>query len=295
VALAAARRRCHPELRLDGSPGRQRADQLLRQALGPRPPGSQAHVQRVRGAGRHRAHLPAIHGALPLRSAAEHPARPRAGCSESRRLVHQGLLAHRVSALASRDLRRLPTGLRARRELVRDSGAARRVQSHHDSAAGRADRHRCAQLAGRGRSGRHPLRRLARLHRALLQADEPRHAGALGVTSRRRLARVGFVALIALLYGFLVAPIVIVVAASLNAGRFLVFPPAGLSLQWYVKFLNSEPFVRSFFFSLRLAALTTIITTVIGTAAALYVVRYAPPKDALPLPLVPPLHLPSTI
>ena len=113
------------------------------------------------------------------------------------------------------------------------------------------------------------------------------------MTRGRRLARAVFVTLIALLYGFLVAPIVIVVAASLNAGRFLVFPPAGLSLQWYVKFLNSEPFVRSFFFSLRLAALTTIITTVIGTAAALYVVRYAQRKDALRMLLVAPLQLPG--
>src|SRR4029450_9474732 len=94
---------------------------------------------------------------------------------------------------------------------------------------------------------------------------------ALGGMRRRRLARAVFLTLIALLYGFLVAPIRIGVAAQPNAGRFLFFPPAGLSLQWYVKFLNSEPFVRSFFFSLRLAALTTIITTIIGTAAALHV------------------------
>jgi len=70
---------------------------------------------------------------------------------------------------------------------------------------------------------------------------------------RRRLACAAFLALITLLYVFLIAPIVIVVVASLNAGRFLVFPPEGLSLQWYVKFMNSGPFVRSFFFSLRLA------------------------------------------
>src|SRR5206468_817819 len=162
--------------------------------------GPQAHVQRVRGAGRHGAHLPAIHGALPLRSAAEHPARPRAGRPEPWRLVHHGLLAHRVSALAPRDLRGLPARLRARRQLVRDSGTAR---------------------------------------------------------------------------------------------RFLVFPPAGLSLQWYAKLLNSEPFVRSFFFSLRLAALTTIITTIIGTAAALYVVRHARRKDGLRMLLVAPLQLPG--
>jgi len=51
-----------------------------------------------------------------------------------------------------------------------------------------------------------------------------------------------FLTLIALLYGFLVAPIVIVVAASLNAGGFSSFR-RGLSLQWYAKLLNSEPFV----------------------------------------------------
>jgi len=113
--------------------------------------------------------------------------------------------------------------------------------------------------------------------------------------SRRygRLARAAFLALIALLYVFLIAPIVIVVVASLNAGRFLVFPPDGLSLQWYVKFMNSGPFVRSFLFSLRLAALTTVITTVIGTAAALYVVRHARRNNALRLLLVAPLQLPG--
>ena len=109
----------------------------------------------------------------------------------------------------------------------------------------------------------------------------------------RRLGRAAFLALIALLYVFLIAPIVIVVVASLNAGRFLVFPPEGLSLQWYVKFMNSGPFVRSFFFSLRLAAITTVITTVIGTAAALYVVRHARRNNALRMLLVAPLQLPG--
>src|SRR4029077_20202074 len=89
--------------------------------------------------------------------------------------------------------------------------------------------------------------------------------------------RAAFTALVVLLYVFLLAPIVIVVIASLNAGRFLVFPPEGLSLQWYAKFANRGPFVPSFFFSLRLAAVTTVISTVIGGAAALYVVRRGGP------------------
>ena len=80
---------------------------------------------------------------------------------------------------------------------------------------------------------------------------------------RRRLPRLAFTGLVVFLYVFLLAPIAIVVIASLNAGRFLVFPPEGLSLQWYVKFARSGPFVRSFLWSLRLAAITTIVSTII--------------------------------
>jgi putative spermidine/putrescine transport system permease protein len=109
----------------------------------------------------------------------------------------------------------------------------------------------------------------------------------------RRGARVAFLALIVALYVFLLAPIVIVVLASLNSGRFLVFPPEGLSLQWYAKFLQSRAFMRSFLFSLRLAALTTAITMVIGTAAALFVVRRARQNTGLRLLLVAPLQLPG--
>ena len=111
--------------------------------------------------------------------------------------------------------------------------------------------------------------------------------------TRHRLSRSLYRALLLLLYGFLIAPIVIVVIASLNAGRFLVFPPAGFSLQWYVKFANSEPFVRSFVFSLKLAAVTTAITTLIGTAAALYVIRHARHSNVLRMLLVTPLQLPG--
>jgi putative spermidine/putrescine transport system permease protein len=105
--------------------------------------------------------------------------------------------------------------------------------------------------------------------------------------------RHAFAGLVVLLYVFLIAPIAIVVIASFNAGRFLVFPPEGLSLQWYAKFLDSGPFVRSFLFSLRLAALVTVIATVIGAAAALYVVRHARESGFLRLLLVAPLQLPG--
>lgn len=105
--------------------------------------------------------------------------------------------------------------------------------------------------------------------------------------------RHAFTGLVILLYAFLIAPIAIVVIASFNAGRFLVFPPEGFSLQWYAKFLESGPFVRSFLFSLRLATLVTVIATAIGTAAALYVVRHARESGLLRMLLVAPLQLPG--
>ncbi len=80
---------------------------------------------------------------------------------------------------------------------------------------------------------------------------------------------------IALVYIFLLLPIVIVVAASFNAGQGLKFPPDGFSLRWYVAFFTSEPFMDSLRLSLAVAVVATVASGVIGTTAALYYVRHA--------------------
>ena len=74
-------------------------------------------------------------------------------------------------------------------------------------------------------------------------------------------------------FSYLLAPIVIVVLAGLNSGDFLSFPPKGLSLRWVIAFLQSEKYLSSFFFSFRLALMTMVISTVLGTMAALYLSR----------------------
>ncbi|MEK9616776.1 MAG: ABC transporter permease [Deltaproteobacteria bacterium] len=66
-------------------------------------------------------------------------------------------------------------------------------------------------------------------------------------------------------FSYLLAPIVIVVLAGLNSGDFLSFPPKGLSLRWVIAFLQSEKYLSSFFFSFRLALMTMVISTVLGT------------------------------
>ncbi len=72
---------------------------------------------------------------------------------------------------------------------------------------------------------------------------------------------------------YMLVPIVVVVLAGLTAGEFLTFPPKGLSFRWVIAFLQSDSYLSAFFFSFRLALMTMIVSTILGTAAALFLSR----------------------
>lgn len=111
-----------------------------------------------------------------------------------------------------------------------------------------------------------------------------------------RSSRVILNIVVALLYLFLLAPIIIVVIAAFNSGQYLRFPPEGFSLRWFQKFLESEPFVDAFLFSVRLAIIVTVLATVIGTAAALYIVRHSRRfRAGLQLLMISPLPVPAIL
>lgn len=113
---------------------------------------------------------------------------------------------------------------------------------------------------------------------------------------RAKAGRSLFVGFVAAAYCFLLLPLAIVVLASFNAGELLTFPPQGFSLRWYAHFFNSQPFMTSLFFSLRLAAAAMVISTLLGTAAALYVVRFGEIwRNTLRLMIVAPLLLPEIL
>lgn len=110
------------------------------------------------------------------------------------------------------------------------------------------------------------------------------------------LARPVVTVFVVAIYAFLMAPILVVVLASLNAGNFLTFPPQGLSLRWFFVFLNNEVFLAAIRFSLILALSATAISLVIGTLAALYYVRHArADRDAVHLGMLLPLLLPEIL
>ena len=66
----------------------------------------------------------------------------------------------------------------------------------------------------------------------------------------------------ALIYLYLLAPILIVIPVSFSAAAFVVFPPRGLSLRWYVNFLQSRELTEALGLSLRLAVAVTLAATV---------------------------------
>ena len=100
----------------------------------------------------------------------------------------------------------------------------------------------------------------------------------------------------ALVYAFVLAPIVVVLASSLTAAEYTSFPPEGLSLRWYRDIPRHPEFLQSFRVSLTVALANGALATVLGTLAALVLVRHRfPGRDVLNAFFLSPLMLPAVI
>jgi len=75
-------------------------------------------------------------------------------------------------------------------------------------------------------------------------------------------------------YIFLFAPIAATIVLSFNASMFGGFPITGFSLHWYGTLFENEAVLAAFQTSLWIALFTAAVTTVVGIAAALALVRF---------------------
>jgi putative spermidine/putrescine transport system permease protein len=80
--------------------------------------------------------------------------------------------------------------------------------------------------------------------------------------------RLWLYALGALVIGFLVIPVLIVIPISFSNSTLLEFPPRGYSLRWYRALLGSIEWRDAAWMSVKIAVLTTLFATPMGTAAA---------------------------
>ncbi|MGU3559365.1 ABC transporter permease [Methylobacterium radiotolerans] len=71
----------------------------------------------------------------------------------------------------------------------------------------------------------------------------------------------------------LAAPTVIVVVVSFTSGFSLRFPPPGYALRWYAALAEAEQLQAAAWNSLVVAGWTTLLSVVLGTAAALAIAR----------------------
>jgi putative spermidine/putrescine transport system permease protein len=76
-------------------------------------------------------------------------------------------------------------------------------------------------------------------------------------------------AVVSLVLAFLVLPTLVVVPASLNHASFIQIPPTMLSGRWYREFFADPEWLASLGSSLKVAALATSLSLVLGTTAAL--------------------------
>lgn len=99
-----------------------------------------------------------------------------------------------------------------------------------------------------------------------------------------------------LAYLFMFAPIAATVVLSFNASMFGGFPITGFSLHWYEVLMQNENVLAAFRTSLWIALLTAVLTTLVGIAAALAIVRFEfPGKASVNTLAILPALVPETI
>ncbi len=97
-------------------------------------------------------------------------------------------------------------------------------------------------------------------------------------------------------YLFLLAPIAIIVVLSFSDGSSLAFPPSGFSLRWFRYLAGRDEFIAATMVSLEVAAIASAGAVVLGTLAALALVRGRwRGKGAIEGALMSPLILPGII
>jgi putative spermidine/putrescine transport system permease protein len=82
------------------------------------------------------------------------------------------------------------------------------------------------------------------------------------------------IAFAALVYLFLLGPLVIIFGAAISDTSYLTFPPQGLTLHWFENIWNISAFRRTIVTSLQIAFLATGLALIIGIPAAYALNRY---------------------
>ena len=116
------------------------------------------------------------------------------------------------------------------------------------------------------------------------------------VSPRAGLVRGALSGWAVLVYVFLFAPIVLLVAFSFNANKYGTFPFTGWTVKWYSQVFNDYQIKDALTTTLRVAVVVTVISTVVGTAAAFPLVRSRLPfRSAVRVGITLPIMIPGLL
>lgn len=115
-------------------------------------------------------------------------------------------------------------------------------------------------------------------------------------SAQERAWRIFFFVFCGLVLLFLILPILIVIPISFNDSSFLSFPRGAWSLRWYEEFFLSDRWTAAVKNSIIIAFFSTILSTTLGTLAALGLSRANFPARALVMAvLISPMVVPIVI
>ncbi len=77
----------------------------------------------------------------------------------------------------------------------------------------------------------------------------------------------------ALIFLFLIAPLLIVIPVSFSSAQYLIFPPPGFSLQWYQSYFGGGNWLGPTALSIEIAVIVALLSTLLGVPAAIGLVR----------------------
>ncbi|MDX6410649.1 MAG: spermidine/putrescine transport system permease protein [Gaiellaceae bacterium] len=116
------------------------------------------------------------------------------------------------------------------------------------------------------------------------------------VSRHATLARATFSAWAVLVYVFLFAPILLLVAFSFNANKYGTFPFTGWTLHWYGQVFGDYQIRDALTTTLKIAVLVTVISTIVGTAAAFPLVRSRLPfRSGIRIGMTLPIMIPGLL
>ena len=99
-----------------------------------------------------------------------------------------------------------------------------------------------------------------------------------------------------LIFLYLLAPIIVVVATAFGSSPYPVFPPHDFTLKWFGKVWNSQELRDAAVISARLGFVSAFLATVIGTLSAMALVRFQfPGKTLISVVLLSPILFPGIV